>query len=195
MRDLAEDLPRRPVDWRVVIVYKGAMAGFAAEIYKIGINPVIDPPERELEKIFAAAGRSRGPIPVCGTLNGAKFVQTLVKYQGLWRLYVNAGMLKASGLKLGDTAEIEIEFDPRPREVPVPEAFAKALRADKSANTEFARLMPGRRKEILRYLGSLKTAESLERNIQRVLKHLRGERTDALHAMMRKPKLDRSGEA
>ncbi len=105
------------------------MVKFAATIYKIGINPVVDPPGKVLSALFAQAGKDKGPIPVCGHLNGAEFIQTLVKYRGVWRLYINGEMLKASGLNVGDTANVEIEFDPRPRQTPMPLKFAKALRA------------------------------------------------------------------
>ncbi|MGQ0541480.1 MAG: YdeI/OmpD-associated family protein [Blastocatellia bacterium] len=164
------------------------MIKFAQRIYKIGINPVVDPPDDVLAAIFEQAGKSKGPIPVCGKLNGAEFIQTLVKYRGAWRLYINAEMLKASGLKVGDTANVEIEFDPRPREVPIPPEFAIVLKKDKAAKAEFDKLSPGRRKEILQYLGFLKTEESLTRNIDRVLRHLRGEKAETLYALMRKPK-------
>lgn len=164
------------------------MVKFTSKIYKIGINPVVDSPGEVLAAMFEQAGKSKGAIPVRVRLNGSEFVQTLVKYKGAWRLYINGGMLRSSGLRVGDIAAVEIEFDPRPREVPVPPKFAKVLRADKAAKAEFEGLSPSRQKEILRYLGSLKTEESLDRNIERTLKHLRGEKTDGLHAMMRKPK-------
>lgn len=157
-------------------------------IYKIGINPVVDPPDRVLEAIFEQAGKSKGPIPVRGKLNGSEFIQTLVKYQGAWRLYVNGPMLKDSGLVVGDRAKIEIEFDPRPRDVPAPPKFAAALKKDKLAKLAFEELSPSRQKEILRYLSFLKTDAALKTNIDRTLRHLRGERAEALHALMRKKK-------
>lgn len=161
------------------------MEQFSGKIYKIGINPVVDPPDEVLRAIFERASRSKGPIPVRGLLNGAEFIQTVVKYQGAWRLYINGIMLKDSGLKVGDTARVEIEFDPRPRDVPVPKEFAAELKKDDQAKAAFKELSPSRQKEILRYLGSLKTTGSLEKNIGRVLKHLKGEKTDKLHAIMR----------
>ena len=170
------------------MVTKSSIVEFASQIYKMGINPVVDPPDEALSRLFEQAGRSQGPVPVRGRLNGAEFIQTLVKYRGVWRLYVNGQMLKTSGLKVGDTGVFEIEFDPRPREIPVPPKFAAALSLDRSAKSEFDGLTPGRQREILRYLGSLKTQASLERNIERILHHLRGENTDALHAVMSKPK-------
>jgi len=147
---------------------------FSSEIYKLGINPVVDPPDKVVEAIFKLAGRSKGPIPVRGTLNGADFVQTLVKYKGTWRLYVNGEMLKASGLSVGDTAQVALEFDPRERTVPVPPRFRTALDSDRRVAEAFAGLTPGRQKEILRYLGSLRSDEALDRNIERVLSQLRG---------------------
>ena len=148
------------------------MQKFSAEIYKIGINPVVDPPDGVLEPLFEAAGRSRGPIPVTGRLNGRDFIQTLVKYAGAWRLYVNGPMLKGTGLAVGDTAEIEIEFDPRPRSVPIPTRFSRALAGNAAAKKAFDELAPGRRNEILRYLASLKTRDALERNIDRLVRNL-----------------------
>src|SRR5215204_6244451 len=102
------------------------MPRFSKPIYKIGINPVVDPPEAILNTIFAQAGRSKGPIAVRGKLNGAEFIQTLVKFRGAWRLYINGPMLKESGLEVGDIAKVEIEFDPRPRKVSMPAALAAA---------------------------------------------------------------------
>lgn len=165
------------------------MKSFSAKIYIISkINPVVDVPEDVLDALFEQAGRSKGPIPVRGRLNGAEFIQTLIKYEGAWRLYLNGPMRAAAGIDTGDIADVEIEFDPWPREEPVPEKFEAALRASEVAKAEFERLSPSRKKEILRYLNSMKTAESLERNIEKVVKHLVGEPTDTLHALMRKEK-------
>lgn len=163
------------------------MKKFSAKIYKIGINPVVDPPEDILAAIFEHAGKSKGPIPVCGRLNGTEFIQTLVKYRGAWRLYVNGEMLKASKSKVSDTAEVEIEYDPRPRETPVPAKLDEILRTDRLAKARFEQLTPSRRKEILRYLSSLKTAESLDRNIERILKNLRGEMSEKIDVVPRRP--------
>ena len=148
------------------------MPRFNATIYKLGINPVVDPPERVMKSLFSRAGRTKGPIPVRGKLNGAEFRQTLVKYSGSWRLYVNGVMLKASGTKVGDEVRVDIEFDPSPPEVRMPDALANALRADPLARGAFYSLAPSRRKEILRYIGSLKSDEAIEKNIARLLRDL-----------------------
>jgi len=162
------------------------MPKFSLKIYKIGINPVVDPPDDVIQILFEQAGHSTGPIPVCGRLNGAEYIQTLVKHAGKWRLYINGQMLADSGLAVGDIAKIEIAFDPGPRQVPMPPQLASALRKNKAARIEFDRLSPSRQKEIFRYLGSLKTQASIDKNIERVIHHLLGRETDAQHGLMRR---------
>jgi hypothetical protein len=165
------------------------MNSFSAKIYIISkINPVVDVPEDVLDAIFGQAGKSKGPIPVRGRLNGAEFIQTLIKYEGAWRLYLNGEMRRSAGKDTGDTAEVELEFDPRPRIEPVPEKFAAALKADKAARAEFDQLSPSRQKEILRYLNSMKTEASLVKNVEKIVRHLTGKPADTLHALMRKEK-------
>jgi hypothetical protein len=164
------------------------MIKFTSEIFMIGINPVVDPPDPVMTELFVQTGRSKGPIPVRGRLHGAPFVQTLVKYKGAWRLYINGPMLKDSGLTVGDKASIEIEFDPRPRDVPMPPKLAEALKCDPAARTAYDELPPSRRKEISRYLGSLKTAAAIDKNVERIMRHLRGEKTGAQHVLTRRKK-------
>lgn len=153
------------------------MKRFTQKIYKIGINPLVDPPEQVLIELFEQAGRAKGPIPVSGTINGASFIQTLIRYKGAWRLYINSQMLKDADLTVGDTARIEIEFDPRPRDEPVHQQLANALAKDPVAYAEFEKLPPSRRKEIARYLNSLKSEEAVRRNVERVLGHLLASRS------------------
>ena len=159
--------------------------GFSAKITKLGINPVVDPPEGVLAAIFEQANRSVGPIPVHGTINGAEFVQSLVKYKGAWRLYVNGEMLKASGSKVGDLIKIVVEFDPRTREVPIPKKLEIALSADEQARIAFAELPPSRQKEIFRYINSLRTEESIARNVEKILQQLRGKIVEKPIAVLR----------
>ncbi|MFN2500882.1 MAG: YdeI/OmpD-associated family protein [Pyrinomonadaceae bacterium] len=148
------------------------MVGFTAQIHKLGINPAVDPPAGVLNEIFFQAQRSTNPIPVSGTINGERFLKTLVKYKGAWRLYINGPMLAAAGAKVGDSVEIEMAFDPAPRKVSIPEIFREALENNASAKKGFEELTPSRRKEILRYIGQLKTPAALERNVQKVIDRL-----------------------
>ena len=78
------------------------MISFSSKIYKIGINPYVLLPATALKKIFEQANKNKGPIPVRGELNGHAFIQTLVKYSGKWRLYLNGPMRKNAGIDVGE---------------------------------------------------------------------------------------------
>jgi hypothetical protein len=162
------------------------MERFTAKILKIGINPYVGVPEGVLNTLFQQADKNKGPIPVRGTLNGKRFKQTLVKYQGAWRLYLNTQMRQDAGIDVGDDATVEIEFDPEPRIVPIHPKFARALSKNREANVAFETLAPSRQREILRYLNSMKTEESLVRNIEKVIQYLSGKRPQGLSALMRR---------
>lgn len=165
----------------------GQMQSFTAKIYKIGINPAVDPPAKILQYLFESARKEKGPIPVRGAIDGADFTQTLVKFQGGWRLYVNGEMLKSCGARVGDEVEIEIEFDLRRRDVPMPVKLRDALKFDKKAKIAFGELSPSRQKEIFRYINSLRTEESIARNVEKILQQLKGKIVEKPLAVFRSP--------
>ena len=162
----------------------------------IGVNPFIWLPDDILKAIFEAAEKDKSPIPVRGIINGTAFQQSLVRYQGDWRLYINGKMARAAGFRFSNISEIvgkqvtiSVEYDPEPVSYQMVSEFQKTLDADERARAAYNQLTLGRQKEVLRYLASHKSKESLERNIDRVMQHLRGEESDALYALMhRKPK-------
>lgn len=143
---------------------------FSAKVYKLGINPCVDVPHDVLSKLQKQAGKTRGPISVRGKINGMEFRQTVVKYQGAWKLYLNTYMRQDAKVDVGDNVKIELEFDPNPRIVPVPDTLARALNKNKTAKAAWDKLPPSHRKEILSYLNSLKSKEALERNVQKVIR-------------------------
>jgi hypothetical protein len=151
------------------------MHSFSARIYKIGINPYVLLPAAVLKNLFVTAGKDKGPIRVRGTLNGHPFLQTLVKYAGKWRLYLNGPMRTAAGIDVGDKANVEIEFDPAERTLSMHPKLEAALKKNKKAKAVFDELVPSLQKEIIRYINFLKTEESVERNITKALRFLSGE--------------------
>lgn len=144
---------------------------FTATIHKTGINPCVPVPKRITDKMVPA----KGYIPIKGKINGHPFVQTLVPVKGKeYRLYVNGPMLKGGKATNGDTAKFVIEQNLRPetRDPKMLPAFKKRLTEEKLA-TVFAKLTPYRQKEILKYLSFLKTEESVQRNIAKVIAQLK----------------------
>lgn len=147
---------------------------FSAIIRIIGVNPYVPPPRTVLSALFARSGKRKGPIPVQGTIDGHPFVQTLVKYAGRWRLYVNGPMMRATRRTVGERVEVRIDFDPRERTTPMPVALEAALRMNPRASEAFRALPPSRRKEIMRYIGRLKSTAAIERNVARAIGFLEG---------------------
>src|ERR1700760_3745045 len=88
---------------------------FKAKIELIGINPFVFVPVKILKEIFSQSGKEKGHIPVCGSINRKSYKQTLVKYSGDWRLYINTTMLKDSPKRIGENISVTIQFDPESR--------------------------------------------------------------------------------
>jgi len=149
------------------------MKSFSAKILIIGINPYVYLPTTVLKALFEQAGRDKGPIPVKGELNGKGFQQSIVKYQGAWRLYLNTAMRQAANVGVGDMAHVAIGFDSEPRTVKMNPQLAEALSKNKKAKQLYEKLPPSHRKEILQYLNSLKTEESIAKNVKKVLAMLK----------------------
>jgi hypothetical protein len=143
---------------------------FAATIYKLGINPCVDVPERVSE----AYGR-RGFVPVEATLHGHTFHVTLVpRGSGRHRLFINGEMRRTAGVDTGDTVHIGLRLDTEPRDIPVPEDLREALRAVNGASEAFDQLTPSHRKELLRWVLDAKRPETRARRIRRVIEHMMG---------------------
>lgn len=149
---------------------------FSAKVNIIGVNLYVLPPQEVLQTIFTQAKKDKGSIPIKGLINGKDFKQTLVKYAGNWRLYINTPMIKSTGVKIGDTAKFEITFDPIPRIEPMHPLFKKALDTNPKAKKTFETYSPSRQKEINRYLNALKAESSLLHNIDRIVRYLAGEK-------------------
>jgi hypothetical protein len=150
------------------------MLAFIAKIEIIGVNPYVHLPQNVLDQIFVEAGRDKSPIPVRGTIDGHKFIQTLVRYSGSWRLYINGPMLKVSKKKLGDTVNIHIEYDHVERTIPFHPKLASALNENKEAKNIFDGLSPSRQKEIVRYINSIKSEKSVDKNVAKAIDFLLG---------------------
>lgn len=150
------------------------MKRFSAHLEIIGINPFVHLPEKVLQAVVRQAGKDKGPIRVRGTINGDPYRQTLLRYKGEWRLYVNGIMLKNSPKRIGEKIIVEVEFDPEDKKIEPHPKLVAALRKNRSATEAWDKLTPSRRWEIVRYIGSLKAEETVDRNIKRAIDHLNG---------------------
>jgi hypothetical protein len=147
---------------------------FTADLELIGINPFVFVPDRILKELFRQSGKEKGPIPICGAINGNDYVQTLVKYQGEWRLYVNTTMLRDSPNRIGEALEIDVAFDPSERTIEPHPKLRNALEQSPEAKRVFQGLPASRQKEIVKYISFLKTEKSIDKNVTRAVNFLLG---------------------
>lgn len=139
---------------------------FSAKIYKVGINPCVKVPRR----ITSQMDPKRGYIPVRGEIGGHRFEQTLVAVKNEpYRLYVNGLMLKGAGAAVGDTVQFTITQTTAKRRDEVMPTDLKQRLVKMDLLTAFEKLIPSRKKDILRYLNYLKTAEAKSRNIDKIV--------------------------
>lgn len=150
------------------------MQTFTAEIFIIGVNPYVLLPPTLLQTILQAAGKQKGPVPVRLLINEKEFTQTLVKFAGEWRLYLNTPMRRTAGKDVGDNIAIGIKYDPEERATPVHPKLQEALDANRKAKEKFDSLPPSRQKEIARYINHLKSEASVGRNVLRTIDFLLG---------------------
>lgn len=147
---------------------------FTCNLQIIGINPFVSIPEKVLKNIFNDAGKSRGYIRVYGFVNGIEFEQTLVKYSGEWRLYINKKMLPASPKRIGEKLSLQIAYNPKQKEKAIHPGFMCALSKNEKAMTVFDTLSDSRKDEMIRYISGLKSQEAVTRNIKRAINFLLG---------------------
>jgi len=154
---------------------KYSLINFKAKLEIIGINPFVFIPEKHLLRIFEMAKRDKGNIKIKVSVNkGQVFPQTLLRYKGDWRLYINTKMLKDSPKKIGEQLDISLELDLEERIIPIHSSLQKALELNTEANIVFQSLTPSFKKEIIRYISNLKTEESVERNVVKAIDFLLG---------------------
>lgn len=74
--------------------------------------------------------------------------------------------------KAGDTVEIRLEPDVEDREVTVPPELQKALKAERGLRRYYDALNPSRQRDISRWVGEPKTAESRTRRAEQIAERL-----------------------
>jgi|SRR5215475_1949725 len=144
------------------------MQEFFARIHKFGILPCVDaPPE-----VSQALGK-RGHVPAKGFLNGRPIQANLLPIgAGRHRLFINGKMRRAALVGVGDEVSIALEFDPAPRELPVPDDLRKALRQVKGAQALFEALPLWARRYTLQWITDAKRPETRAQRIETLIVRL-----------------------
>src|SRR5690606_24949571 len=118
------------------------MHSFKAAIDIIGINPFVYVPEKILKAIFKGAGVDKGPIPVKVTINCKAYRQTLIRYKGEWRIYINTIMLKDSPRRISEVIKVTVAYDPEARTIEPHPTLLKTLAKKRKARRVYDKLSP-----------------------------------------------------
>ncbi len=116
-------------------------------------------------KIVAAAGL-RYADRVRGTVNGAAYRSSLMKYSGVFHMGVDQATLLAAGVGSGERVTVTIELDdqPLPTDV-VPPDLEKAITARAATRAAWAKLSPAHKREHVKHVIDAKKLETRARRI------------------------------
>jgi uncharacterized protein YdeI (YjbR/CyaY-like superfamily) len=117
-------------------------------------------------------GSSKRPA-VKVTIKGYTYRSTISTMDRKFMVGVSAQVREAAGVAGGDTVEVDIELDTAPREVKVPEDFARALDGDPSARRLFDGLSYSRKLRLVGPISDAKTDETRQRRFGMALAALR----------------------
>ena len=107
---------------------------------------------------------------VRGTVNGAPFRSSLMKYSGVFHMGVHKATLAAADVGHGDKVIVQIERDPEPLPTDrVPDDLSRALRSNQAAAAAFAALAPSHKREHVGFVMEAKKPETRARRIKRTV--------------------------
>jgi hypothetical protein len=140
---------------------------FSGKIYKVGIIRFVDvPPE-----VSRVLGNGAPHVPVCGEIEGNPLHTTLVsRGNGCYRLAIHSDIRKKLKIDAGDSLEVALEQDNEPREPLLPPALVLALRNAPKAQAFFRQMTTALRRQVVRYLTSVKQQSTLERRVAKMVR-------------------------
>lgn len=142
---------------------------FSAKIYRVGLIRFVDVPV----EASRALGSDAPHIPVRGEVEGFPLETTLVsRGKGRYRLAIHGSIRKKLRVDTGAVVEIALERDEESREPALPPALVLALRNSPKAQTAFRKMTTALRRQIVRYLVSVKQQATLERRVAKFVRLL-----------------------
>ena len=144
---------------------RAATHAFTARLVRSGILYCVDIP--------AAVSRAfgvRGYVPVAGTVNRkTPFRASLAPAGGgRHRLLLNGEVRSAANIALGERVTLHLHRDEQPRELPLPEDLATALR-DEGVLATFQALAPGKRFHIIAWVEKAVHETTREKRVARTV--------------------------
>ena len=139
-------------------------------ILQHGNNTGIEvPPE-----VPAQLGGGKTPL-VTVTLNGFTYPSKIASMGGKLLIPVSSEMRAKAGVKGGESHEIELVLDDKPRVIEPPGDLAAALAANPAARAAWDKLAPSHRKAHVTAIEGAKAADTRARRVERAIATLLGD--------------------
>ena len=123
-------------------------------------------------RVVEALGAGKVPL-VLVTIKGYTYRSAVAVVGGKAMIGVSNENRKAAGVAAGDTVDVDLELDTKPRELAVPDDFAKALGRDARAKKVFEGLSNSKKQRLVLPVANGKTPETRQRNIDKAMTALR----------------------
>jgi hypothetical protein len=115
---------------------------------------------------------TKARVPVYVTINKQPYRGSIVPMGGRHFLGVPKALRVAAKIEAGDTVEVVMERDTKPRVVVPPPDMVRALEASKAAQAAWDRLSYTHRKEHVRAIEEAKRPETRQRRIEKAVEML-----------------------
>jgi hypothetical protein len=145
------------------------MTTFTARLEPVphGGHYVVVPPE------VADAEGLRHSARVRGTVNGAAYRSSLMKYSGIFHMGVHKATLAEAGLRPAALVRVTIELDDEPLPTDtVPPDLAKAITLNKTASAAWKTLRPSLKREHVKSVMEAKKPETRASRVERIVGEL-----------------------
>jgi hypothetical protein len=118
-------------------------------------------------------GEGAKRFPVVATVGGYTWRTSVARMGGEFLLGLSREVRQAAGVEAGDEVDVNVELDPAPREVDVPESLAAALAADPPVKAAFEGMAYTHRKEYARWIAEAKQDATRQRRVHQAIEMIR----------------------
>ena len=122
--------------------------------------------------VVKGLGSTKVPL-VRVTINNYTYRSAVAVMGGKFMIGVSNENRRNARVAAGDTVDVDLELDKEPRELALPDDFAKALDKDGRAKKVFEGLSNNKKQRLVLPVANGKTPETRQRNIEKALTELR----------------------
>jgi hypothetical protein len=123
-------------------------------------------------KVVDGLGSTKRPL-VSVTINGYTYRSAIAPMGGVYMLGISEDVRNNAHVKGGDTVDVDVVLDTKPREVEVPAELAKALAKDAKAKKYFESLSYSSKHRLAAPIANGKTPETRARNLEKAMQELK----------------------